>query len=96
MSEAERVYAVFDDAVAIAANKWLFFSKTLAFKDEVTLEERIQLFAMPMFEGLRTHFSPLAKAPAGVLLLICAKGVEKSGTHSRAEIEQALKVQLPD
>jgi len=94
--DAERVIAVFDEAVALATDKWLMFSKTIVFKSEVALGERIQLFAVPMFEGLRSNYPPLKNASAAVLLLIVAKGVQKSGTHSRAEIEQALGAPLPN
>ena len=94
--EAEDAIAVFDDAVAVATEKWLYFTGTFVFKEDVPLTQRIHLFSNPMFEGLRNNFPALAKAPPAVLLLIIAKGVQNSGTHTRAQIEQALGAPLPD
>lgn len=87
---------MFDDAVAVATEKWLYFTGTFVFKEDVPLTQRIHLFSNPMFEGLRNNFPALAKAPPAVLLLIIAKGVQNSGTHTRAQIEQALGAPLPD
>ena len=95
-TDADRAIAVFDDAIGKATEKWIFFSEAVNFKDEVPLGERIATFSIPMFDGLRANFPALQKAPDAVLLLIVAKEVEKSGTNSRDEIEQALGTTLPD
>jgi hypothetical protein len=93
--DAERAIAVLDDAIEATAHKWLYFSNVLTFRDEVGLAERIASFAIPMYEGLRTNFAPLKQAPEPLLLMIVAKGIEKSETHTRADIEQALGISLP-
>jgi hypothetical protein len=85
-----------DGATAFAADKWLYFTKTLPFKDDVSFLDRIICFLPPAFEGLRKNFPALRQAPEAVLLLIVAKGIEFSGTHSRAELEAALGVPMPD
>jgi hypothetical protein len=93
---ADRTIEVWDDAVGHAAEQWIYFSKVFVFKDDAGLRERIFSFSIPMFEGLRSTFPPLKEAPDSVLLLLVAKCIEKSGTHSRPQIETALEMPLPD
>jgi hypothetical protein len=93
---ADRVIEIYDDAIGLAAEKWLHFSKVLVFKDDVELREKIYMFSVPAFEGLMNNFPPLKEAPEGVLYLIVLKGIEKSGTYSRSQIETAIGIELPD
>ncbi len=95
-AKAEAAVAVLGEAKAAVAERWLYFRKAMPFKDNVPLIDIITAFAMPMFEGLRRNLPPLRHAPDAVLLVIVAKGIEQSGTHSRAEIEAALGTPLPD
>lgn len=89
-SDAERAKAVLGDAIAITAEKWLFFTQSMEFKHDVPLADRIGAFSVPMYEGLRKNIPLLKDAPEPLLLRIVAKGIEKSGTHSPTEIEQAI------
>lgn len=93
---AEAAIEVMDDTIFIAAEKWLHFCRTIPFKQDVPLADRIAAFAFPFMEGARQNVPALREAPDAFLMLIVAKGVEKSGTHARAEIEEALGVTLPD
>jgi hypothetical protein len=95
-ADTEKVIAVLDDTINIVAQKWRHFSTTLVFKEDVPLQERIAAFSFPMFEGIRKNVPELRKSPDAFLLIVVAKGIEKSGTHSRAEIEEALGAALPD
>ena len=95
-SDADKVIAVFNHTIDIVTDKWLFFSKTLAFKEDVVRRDRIAAFSFPMFEGLIKNVLPLRKSPDAILLIVVAKGIEKSGTHTRGEIEEALGAPLPD
>jgi len=95
-SKADVAIAVMDDAIEFASDKWLYFSRTLVFKDEVTLKDRIAAFLPLATEGLRGRFSALKDAPGAVVLLVVVKGVELSGTHSRAELEKSLGIEIPD
>ena len=94
-SKADAVVAVMDEAVGIAADKWRFFCDKLPFRKDVPLADRIASFMFPFEEGARKRFPALKDAPGTVLLLIVAMGVERSGTHTRAQIEQALGFSLP-
>jgi hypothetical protein len=95
-SSADAVIAVMPDAISLCSKQWLYYTSTLVFKDEVPLRDRILSFASPMTEGLKNTFAALGNnAPPAIFMLIIAKGIEKSGTHSTAEIEAALGVALP-
>ena len=95
-SDADRVIEIMDQAVSFACEKWLYFSQTLIFNQNVPLRDRIAAFLVPVSEGLKNKFEPLRRAPDPVILLIVAKGVEASRTHSRNEIENALGAPLPE
>lgn len=82
--------------IDIVADKWLYFSKPFAFKYDFVLRDRIAAFSFPMFEILRKNVLPLRKSPDAILLIVVAKGIEKSGMHTRVEIEGALGAPLPD
>jgi hypothetical protein len=94
-SQADETIKIMDDAIQFAAEKWAYFTETVPFKDSVPLKERIFAFTVPATEGLKNNFSPLKNAPEPIYLVIIAKGVELSGTHSKAQIEEALGVRLP-
>jgi hypothetical protein len=87
---AEQVMAVLPDAIEIVAKKWGYFLNTLMFEEEIPLRERIIMFSDPVFDGLRTNLAALESAPDSLLRLIVVKGIERSGTHTSAEIEEAL------
>jgi hypothetical protein len=95
-SKADATLSVLDDAIRFATDRWLYFCEKLPFKEDVGLATRIAAFSVPFDEGAKNKFPPLRDAPDAVLLLIIAKGVQASGTHTRDEIEQALGFELPD
>ena len=94
-SAADQVIEQMDGLIGIAERKWDLFCTLLPFKDDVQLKDRIAAFMVPFSEGARKNVPALKAAPEGVILLIAAKGIERSGSHSRKEIEEALGIQLP-
>jgi hypothetical protein len=94
-SKADAVIDVMDDAIAFASEKWLYFSQALAFKDHVTLKDKIAIFLTPAREGLNRNFPALNHAPDAVHMLIVVKGVEMSGTNTRAELEDTFGIEIP-
>lgn len=78
-------------AIQVASQKWLDF-QALPLTPNFPLEDRIYAFSIPLGEGLK-QWAAFKKADDPFFLLIAAKGVEKSGTHSAEEIAAAL--QLP-
>lgn len=95
-SAANEVIEQMDELIGIAQRKWEQFCTLLPFKDDVQLRDRIAAFMVPFSEGARMNVPALKRAPEAVILLIAAKGIERSGIHSREEIEEALGVQLPN
>ena len=68
----------------------------LRFKPTVPLEEIIAFFLVPATQGIKNNFAALKSAPDAIFLMIVAKGVEASGTHSKEDIEKALRISLPN
>ena len=94
-SKSDDVIAILDDAIAVTAEKWLYYCNTLKIKSDVTLQEQIFMFLAPATEGLKNGFPALNDAPETIFLVIVAKAVVRSGTHTSQQVEQALGVQLP-
>lgn len=94
-SKSDKVIGVLDDAISFSAEKWRLHFDTLPFKDEMSLKGKIALFLPPLREGLRTKFPAISDAPAAIALLVAAKGIERSGTHTAQEIESALGIKIP-
>ena len=95
-SKADVAIAAMPQAIDRAAEKWAYFCETLVFKAEVPLATRIGSFLVPFKEGVRKNMPVLRDAPGAFILLVVARGIERSGTHSRAEIEEALGFPLCD
>ena len=93
-SRASETLEIMDDAIQFAAEKWTYFTESVQFKDSVLLKEKIVAFTVPATEGLKNNFPALQNAPEPIYLIIVAKGVELSRTHSKEEIEEALGVSL--
>lgn len=94
-SPADRAIAIMPSAIRHASIKWRNFHASLVFKPEVGLLDQIAIFLVPMTESLRAKYSALKEAPDSIFLLIVAMAVERSGTHSRTEIQRALNIKLP-
>ena len=94
-SQADEAMEVMDDAIQFAAEKWEYYVGVMNFADSVSLYEIIMTFMIPAEEGLKNNFAALQSAPEALSLVIIAMGVERSGTHSKEEIEEALGVPLP-
>ena len=95
-SEADLAIDVMDDVIAHVAEKWRNFQEFFVFKDGVGLEDQVFSFSVPMTEGIRNTFPQLRKSPDAVIFLFMVKGIEKSGTHTRDQLEKALGVEIPD
>lgn len=87
--------ATIDEAILFTAHRWCVFSGSVALPPEISLRERIGLFARAVDASLHGRFPSLAAAPDQVMLLIIAKGVEQSGLLARGEIERELGIILP-
>ena len=94
-TSADKIIDVMDDIISHVAAKWTFFRKTLPFKDGVGLDEQIAMFSVPMKEGLNNTFPVIKDSPDALFMLLIAKGIEQSGTHSKEQLEQALGAPLP-
>lgn len=86
---------IIDEAIGFAAQRWLPFSLSVAMPPGADLHYRIGLFARSIESSLHRRFPALATAPAEVIVLIVAKGVEQSGAVSRGDIERELGILLP-
>lgn len=75
----ELIAVLVDDA----STKWSGFCRTLEFKKEVPLHERIEMFAIPWME-FGTKKAPMASPT--ILWAALLDGIQRSGTHRADEI----------
>lgn len=92
-SDADRAVEAMPRAINVAAQKWIEFEDQ-PFAQQMDLGEKIALFT----EGIRKGFaqwSEFKNAPEGIFLLIAAKGIERSQTYLRLELEAVLNIPIP-
>ena len=94
--EAEKFLALMPRLVEVVSDKWLYFSNTLVFKEDIPLKDKIAAFSVPTMEGMSENVKGLKSSPDAALFLVIALGILKSGTHTKEEIEAALGAKLPD
>tara|TARA_B110000879_G_scaffold167347_1_gene216381 strand:+ start:385 stop:717 length:333 start_codon:yes stop_codon:yes gene_type:complete len=94
-TQAEETIRIMPDAIQFAAENWVYFNEAVPFAESTSLEEKYLAFMTPASGGLKNNFSALKDAPDEIFLVIVAKGIELSNTHSKQEIETALGVTLP-
>ena len=87
--------AAMPELVELVSEKWLSFSRALAFKEGTPLIDKITAFAIPAIDGLRKN-PEFRNVPESMLLLTVAFGIVKSGTHTKEEVESALGTKMPD
>jgi hypothetical protein len=80
-------------AIDVASQKWLEFVSQ-PFAVSMNLDEKLFRFTEGLGLGLR-QWQAFKGSPDSLMLLIAAKGAERSGTHLRIEIETALRFSLP-
>ena len=82
--------------IPIVSKKWIDYSMSLPFKEGVPLKEKITLFTFPAFEGMRSNFPQLKNSPDTALFLLVLKGIIRSGSHTKAEIESEFNITIPE
>ena len=80
-------------AIEVATEKWLDFERQ-PFAKDMALADRVAFFVHGLEQGLG-QWTAFKDSPSGIILMVAAKGIERSGTHSVNEIEKALNVEMP-
>lgn len=84
-----------DRATELAATAWRHFCDTSPLPPNIHIRDRIAFFTPDFRRSLSRRFPSLSETADEILLLIIARGVEKSGTHDRRHIERGLGIVLP-
>lgn len=72
-------------------NKWLGYCQVLVFKDEVPLSDRIDGFAYPVQEFVRSKYPVLLSDGGSMFWMMVFTAVIESGTHPIEEVSAATK-----
>jgi hypothetical protein len=92
-SAADKAVEEMPKAINLACEMWQeFYSQESTHNIEFL--DAVAMFVDALSKGLRTW--PAFKfAPDGIFLLIAVKGIEKSRTHLRMQLETLLEVEIP-
>jgi hypothetical protein len=93
-SKSDQTLEIIDDAIDLCRDQWIYFKSKLKFKDNVTLQDEIIMFFVPMSKRLEKEF-PILKNVESLQLMIVAKGIISSGSHKKIQVEKALNVTIP-
>lgn len=80
-------------AIEVAAHKWIEF-ELQPFAQEMDLEQKLLLFSEGIGSGLK-QWQAFSDADDSLFLLIAVKGIERSRTHLRLELEAVLNFAIP-
>lgn len=84
---------ILDEAIAFAAADWPRFDATLP--SNLHFRDKVTFFAQHIKPALMARFSDMIAATDRVILLVLAKGIERSGCVPRHCIERDLGILLP-
>ena len=92
-SAADRAVAAMPRAIEVACQKWVeFYAQDFA--KDMPLVDLVAFFVEGLEKGLR-QWRDFKTAPDAIFLLIAVKGIEKSRTHLRLQLESALNLEVP-
>jgi hypothetical protein len=93
-SAADKAVEEMPRAINAACEMWLdVYSKDFA--RNVEFLDLVAMFVDSLSNGLRT-WPAFKSAPDRVFLLIAVKGIEKSRTHLRMQLETLLEIEIPE
>ena len=93
LSDADLAIEWMPRAIDVASQKWIEF-QSQPFSEKIELEDQLLVFTEGLRRGLK-QWKAFKRAPDSLFLLIAAKGVERSGTHLRMELEAVLNFPIP-
>jgi len=93
-SKSDQALEIIDDAIDLCKDQWIYFRSQLKFKSDVSLQDEIGMFFVPMSDRLCSDF-PILKSVDSLQLVIVAKGVIASGSHTEEQVEEAINVTIP-
>lgn len=85
--ELERLTAAATEEVKA---KWIYFNKTVNFKENVPLSVKIAAFAQPIQEFLQNNYPMLIIVPTNFWSIVSIS-IHESGTHSKESVNAALE-----
>src|SRR3546814_4272997 len=90
-SKADMAIEWMPRAIEVASQKWSEFERQ-PFAADWPLDEKIYQFSLALGKGLN-QWEAFKDSPNELMLLLAAKGVERSGTHLRRSEEHTSDLQ---
>ena len=78
-------------AIEDLGDKWISYTKTIRFKNGVSLSENIDNFAQPLTEFFKKRYMTLYQFSGSIFWYTVSTAISKSKTHPKGEVNIALK-----
>jgi hypothetical protein len=78
------------DCTRQISEKWVYFTKTLKFKETVSLAEQIDVFVVPIQEFVEAKYPLLMAEPINIFWTMLFTAILQSKTHSSDEVNAAI------
>ena len=72
-------------------DKWIQYTKSTRFKNGVSLSENIGNFAQPLIEFFKRRYLTLYQFSESIFWYTISEAISKSNTHSKGEVNSAIK-----
>jgi len=79
------------ELIEVLRAKWLDYYSLVRFKDDVSLTEVIEIFAVPAREFIFSRHPKYAAAPSEVVWLMILTAILESGSHPSEEVNRAIQ-----
>ena len=94
--KGHEIMALLEGDIPTVSREWLRFRESSAFPKGAPLVNQVRAFFSPMAAFLKKRHESRMPVPNEILLLVILKGIERTGTHTKSQLESALGKKLPD
>ena len=86
----EQLVVMSNAAIDDLKQKWIHFCQTIPCRDEVSLAERIDMFAIPAYEFMQLKYPFVMQGGAKAFWLSVFTAVKESGTHPTEQVTEGV------
>jgi hypothetical protein len=80
-----------DLAIEDLEDKWISFTKSSRFKNDILLSENIDNFAAPLVTFFKNRYMTLYQFGRRIFWYTVSEAITKSKSHAKAEVHKALE-----
>lgn len=86
----EEISTLASSALEEVKGKWIYFNETVHLTSDVSLSQKIALFAQPIQQLFQTRYPLLLLGSSEIFWLTVFTAILESGTHSKENVNAAI------